>query len=358
MGGEREERGGADYLDFEVEVGVGSGREYPVAVRSPAGGARATMRFPFDGAGPGEPPPDGAERAPARGRRCTVSVAAPSPRRRRPVEDFGRALFEALLPGEALRPLRRQPADGPASRARACACACSVLDPALAALPWEFLYDPRRGDYVCLSQRTPLVRYLEAAGARSSPWRSAPPLRDPGHGGQPPGPAGAGRRAGAGADGAGPGRPAGAGPGGAGLAGGADLGRPAGGACWAGPGTSSTSSATGASTPPAGRGTSPWRTRQGETVPPGRHRPGAPAARPRPAAPGGAQRLRGGPRATPRTSSPARRPPWCALGLPAVVAMQYAITDRAAIAVRPHLLPRPGPRPCRWTPPSAPPARR
>ena len=38
-----------------------------------------------------------------------------------------------------------------------------VRDPALAALPWELLYDPRpaRDDFVCLSRNTPLVRVLE-----------------------------------------------------------------------------------------------------------------------------------------------------------------------------------------------------
>jgi hypothetical protein len=28
------------YLDFELEIGIGSGREYPVSARSPAGEAR------------------------------------------------------------------------------------------------------------------------------------------------------------------------------------------------------------------------------------------------------------------------------------------------------------------------------
>ena len=37
------------YLDFELEIGHGDGREYPIAVmHSPGGEARATMRFPFD----------------------------------------------------------------------------------------------------------------------------------------------------------------------------------------------------------------------------------------------------------------------------------------------------------------------
>jgi hypothetical protein len=38
-----------DYLDFELEIQAGSGRDYPVVVQhSPVGEARATMQFPFD----------------------------------------------------------------------------------------------------------------------------------------------------------------------------------------------------------------------------------------------------------------------------------------------------------------------
>jgi formylglycine-generating enzyme len=38
-----------DYLDFELEIQPGTGRDYPIAVlHSPAGEARATMHFPFD----------------------------------------------------------------------------------------------------------------------------------------------------------------------------------------------------------------------------------------------------------------------------------------------------------------------
>ena len=37
------------YLDFELEIGPGRGREYPVTViYSPAGEAQATMHFPYD----------------------------------------------------------------------------------------------------------------------------------------------------------------------------------------------------------------------------------------------------------------------------------------------------------------------
>ena len=38
-----------NYLDFEIEIGTGRGLTYPVAViRSAAGEARETIRFPFD----------------------------------------------------------------------------------------------------------------------------------------------------------------------------------------------------------------------------------------------------------------------------------------------------------------------
>ncbi|MFZ4659930.1 MAG: SUMF1/EgtB/PvdO family nonheme iron enzyme [Caldilineaceae bacterium] len=36
-----------------------------------------------------------------------------------------------------------------------------IQPPALAALPWEYLYDPRAAEYLCLSRSTPVVRYLE-----------------------------------------------------------------------------------------------------------------------------------------------------------------------------------------------------
>jgi hypothetical protein len=45
----------------------------------------------------------------------------------------------------------------------------------LVALPWEFLYDPRRG-YVCLSTSTPLVRYI-ALPQPVRPLTVTPPLR-------------------------------------------------------------------------------------------------------------------------------------------------------------------------------------
>ena len=160
------------YLDFELEIGIGQGREYPVAVlRSPAGEARATMHFPFD-------------ELVLENRILTLEkVLLRSGGKRRlalsndeqVVLDFGRSLFDALLTDDVRslyyesHRLADQGGDGLRLKLRFAA-------PALAALPWEFLYDARRAEYVCLSVNTPLVRYLE----RPQPPRVLtvqPPLR-------------------------------------------------------------------------------------------------------------------------------------------------------------------------------------
>ncbi len=87
-----------NYLDFELEIGLGAGREYPVAVvRSPAGEARETMRFPFD------------ELA-LENRLKDLQIAllrsggkhrkTPLPEEQA-IEDFGRVLFDTLVAGDA-----------------------------------------------------------------------------------------------------------------------------------------------------------------------------------------------------------------------------------------------------------------
>ena len=146
-----------DYLDFELDIDAGSGREYPVRViNSPAGQARETMQFPF-----GELELDNrlkdlqiALLRSGGGRRLALS------REQRSVQDFGRALFDALLPGEVrVRydvSLRDAALQGCGLRLK-----LRVNAPEIAALPWEFLYDPRRAEYMCLSQETPIVRYIE-----------------------------------------------------------------------------------------------------------------------------------------------------------------------------------------------------
>ncbi len=160
------------YLDFELEIGQGEGREYPVAVvRSPAGEARETMRFPYD------------ELA-LENRLLTLQNALlrsggkyrlmPSPEEQA-VQEFGGSLFEALLAGEARSryDVSQQVA---AEQGKGLRLKLRIQPPELAALPWEFLYDPRRAEYVCLSRSTPVVRYLELPQP-IQPLTVAPPLR-------------------------------------------------------------------------------------------------------------------------------------------------------------------------------------
>ena len=146
-----------EYLDFEIEIGPGLGREYPVAViRSPAGEARETMTFPYD------------ELA-LRNRLKDLQIAllrsggksrrALSPEEQN-VQDFGKDLFKALVGGEVLSRYEVSRREAQQQR-KGLRLKLRFQAPELAALPWEFLYDHRRGEYLCLSKNTPTIRYLE-----------------------------------------------------------------------------------------------------------------------------------------------------------------------------------------------------
>ena len=160
------------YVDFDLEIGLrpdAQGQDYPVAVvRSPAGEARAVMRFPFD------------EAALIAYHETIQTALGGSGQERRQagqtVQEFGQRLFEALFAGDirscydvSQREAARKDEQGLRVKLR-------VQAPELAALPWEFLYDARQGEYVCLSRQTPLVRYLELPQS-AQPLPVKPPLR-------------------------------------------------------------------------------------------------------------------------------------------------------------------------------------
>jgi hypothetical protein len=162
----------AEYLDFEVEIGEGIGREYPVAViRSPAGEARDMMTFPFDQLA-----------LEAHLKDIKIALLQSGGKRRviltqeeQAIHDFGRALFDALFSRE-LRSrldvsLREAAMQGKGLRLK-----LRFRTPELAALPWEYLYDPRQGEFMCLSRLTPVVRYLELPQP-VLPLEVSPPLR-------------------------------------------------------------------------------------------------------------------------------------------------------------------------------------
>jgi CHAT domain len=157
-------------LDFEIEISSGEGRSYQVAARSHAGDISAIpVHFPFD------------ELALACQLQAVelalLSLAAATrqliPAEEQSVRQFGRQLFEFVFPPELRAHLS-------ASRQQAAQETTSLrvrlrVGPAeLAALPWELLYDPSREEYLCLS--TPLVRYLDVLEPRR-PLAVSPPLR-------------------------------------------------------------------------------------------------------------------------------------------------------------------------------------
>src|SRR5260221_8512860 len=76
------------------------------------------------------------------------------------VQNFGRALFDALFTGE-VRTRYAISQLAAANLDKGLRLKLRIQSPELAALPWEFLYDPGMATYVCLSSNTPIVRYLE-----------------------------------------------------------------------------------------------------------------------------------------------------------------------------------------------------
>lgn len=148
------------YLDFEIDVRADDATGgYTVAVvKSPAGEERAGAFLPF-----GE--------LELKNRLLELQNAllrSGGVRRRglteheKTVEKFGRELFNFLLPDE-VRGLYRSSRNRAVAGGQGLRLKVRISDPALAALPWEFLFDPTHNEYICLSTQTPLVRYLELA---------------------------------------------------------------------------------------------------------------------------------------------------------------------------------------------------
>jgi len=146
-----------NYLDFEIEISPDDGGHYSVAViRSPAGEAREIVRFPSE------------LQLESRLKDLEIALLRSGGKRRRvlskeeqTVQKFGRELFDLLLPNE-LRGLYRSSLNKALEVESGLRLKLRLKEaPELAALPWEFLYDQNDGEYVCLSQDTSIVRYLE-----------------------------------------------------------------------------------------------------------------------------------------------------------------------------------------------------
>jgi hypothetical protein len=161
-----------DYLDFEVEVSPGTSGEYRVSVRSDYGDASGTMRFPFDTLA-------------LQNRLQALQIAllrSASGTRRAPTAEeevaqrFGRELFDALFAQGGVLGRFEAARDGAWERQAGLRVRLRIDAPELAALPWEYLYDTARGDFLGLSISTPVVRYV-ALPRPVRPLAVTPPIR-------------------------------------------------------------------------------------------------------------------------------------------------------------------------------------
>ncbi|MFN8446391.1 MAG: CHAT domain-containing protein [Caldilineaceae bacterium] len=165
------------YLDLDIEIFNLSDGRYPIVARGDAGEARSLLRLPFD------PTPD-VRNLELNNRQLALRVALlrsggkqrrALTREEEQIQQFGAELFDALMIGDI-----RSRYDLLHERAqrlgRGMRIRLHIQPPELALLPWEFLYDVRHGEYVCLSLNTPLVRYLESTQP-IQPLAVTPPLR-------------------------------------------------------------------------------------------------------------------------------------------------------------------------------------
>ena len=171
MESESDQLSNPEYIDFDLEIGLGSRRKYPVVVRSAAGEACETMHFPFDELTL-KTQLLALQNALLRSggkRRLTLSPEEQT------IRNFGRALFDALFTGEVRR--RYVVSQLAATHQdKGLRLRLHIQSPELATLPWEFMYDPGQARYICLSNHTPLVRYLELPQP-PQPLPVTPPLR-------------------------------------------------------------------------------------------------------------------------------------------------------------------------------------
>jgi hypothetical protein len=139
-------------------------------LQSPAGQVQDTMRFPF-----------GDQTLESHLEDLQTALQGSGLRRRGgPAEQmqagevFGQALFDTLFRGE-VGSLYDKSWRQAAEQGKVLRLKLRVQPPELAALPWEYLYDARLGEYLCLSH-TSIIRYLEPTQTGETPT-IVPPLR-------------------------------------------------------------------------------------------------------------------------------------------------------------------------------------
>ncbi|MDV3222078.1 CHAT domain-containing protein [Intrasporangium sp.] len=161
---------GRDYLDFEVSIVTTATGQVARVTDSPAGQGEAPFSLPFN-------PVELAQFMTAVGPpRVASRRLVPAETRVMDVKDYGKRLGDALLAGEVGRLFRSSLStakqQGVGLRVRLGLEDAPDLDP----IPWEYLFDSELGRFLTLSSQTPLVRSLEALDV-PAPVRVSAPLR-------------------------------------------------------------------------------------------------------------------------------------------------------------------------------------
>ncbi len=155
---------------IEVAIGPGGapGMFKVEVVASPAGEASATVQL------------DAGALLARRGllQQAVLASAVPSrrvlPETEQPVREAGELLFAALLGAGEVAGRYRAAAAVAAERGEGLRVVLRIDSPALAGLPWEAMFDQAAGAYVCRSDQ--LVRHVPVASV-PAPLRVRPPLR-------------------------------------------------------------------------------------------------------------------------------------------------------------------------------------
>lgn len=158
-----------DYDDFDLELSPGSEGTYVARVlASPRGEASAVVTIPIQG--------DALENVILKLGRTRSGVRSLGSPQARLARTFGAQLFDAVFAGEVGTTFRRS-VDDADDNDRGLRIRLRLSEvPELADIPWEYLYSTGLGRFLVLSGHTPLVRYLDLS-RRVPPLRVSPPLR-------------------------------------------------------------------------------------------------------------------------------------------------------------------------------------
>ena len=156
-----------EYRDFDLLI-ERSGQGYRAQVlESPAGQATAEFTLPFSDLV--------LENVLLRLGRPLRTVRRVESTELSTAKSFGAALFNAVFSGD-VRACLRSSVDEAKREAGGIRVRLRLADPALADLPWEFLYVQSVNRFLALSVRTPLVRYMDLPEVLQ-PIAVSPPIR-------------------------------------------------------------------------------------------------------------------------------------------------------------------------------------